>query len=218
MNNFMTSANEAADRLAKIESEEQRRRSKFEQIERWYMEHKHVDGRSAAVPTSERVSDGEIPAPVAVDVVPAPQFVVDVPTARRPAINLAPAQRSRSDDADKTELIRYPDGDAYEGQVSGGKKHGRGTFTFANGDKYVGEFKDDQRNGRGVYIYKSGARYDGDFVDGKRHGRGAYRYANGDSFEGTFDNGKKSGAGVYTYADGAQVRGTWENDALLAPE
>ena len=28
------------------------------------------------------------------------------------------------------------------------RKHGQGTYTYANGDKYVGEYKDDKRTVR----------------------------------------------------------------------
>jgi len=34
------------------------------------------------------------------------------------------------------------DGRKYVGEWKNGKKHGQGTYAFANGDKYVGEYKD----------------------------------------------------------------------------
>ncbi len=36
------------------------------------------------------------------------------------------------------------------------KKHGQGTYTFANGDKYVGEFKDDMIHGQGTQTFADG--------------------------------------------------------------
>ena len=41
----------------------------------------------------------------------------------------------------------------YEGQFKDGKRHGQGTFFYANGDKYEGQFKDDLKNGLGTYEY-----------------------------------------------------------------
>ncbi len=46
--------------------------------------------------------------------------------------------------------------DKYVGEFKDGKKHGQGTFTYANGDKYVGEFKDGYtKHGQGTYLLYS---------------------------------------------------------------
>ena len=42
-----------------------------------------------------------------------------------------------------------PDGDKYVGEYKDDKRHGQGTYTYANGDKYVGEYKDDKMTVRG---------------------------------------------------------------------
>ena len=44
----------------------------------------------------------------------------------------------------------YPNGDKYEGQWKGDKKHGQGTFSFADGDKYVGQWKEGNKHGQGT--------------------------------------------------------------------
>ena len=55
----------------------------------------------------------------------------------------------------------------YIGLYKDGKRHGQGTFTWADGDKYVGEFKDDKRHGQGTYTYASGTVERGYFMNGE---------------------------------------------------
>ena len=49
------------------------------------------------------------------------------------------------------------DGSNYEGLVREGKCHVRGVLRYANGDRYEGEYKDNYMNGLGVYVWKNGA-------------------------------------------------------------
>lgn len=35
-----------------------------------------------------------------------------------------------------------------------GKRHGQGTYTYANGDVYNGEWVDDKKHGQGIYQYR----------------------------------------------------------------
>ena len=44
----------------------------------------------------------------------------------------------------------------YKGEYKDNKRHGQGTFTFADGEKYEGEYKNGKRNGKGTYYYASG--------------------------------------------------------------
>lgn len=44
----------------------------------------------------------------------------------------------------------------YEGQYHENKRHGRGTFVFADGSQYVGEYKADKKHGLGTYTYPNG--------------------------------------------------------------
>ena len=41
------------------------------------------------------------------------------------------------------------------------KKHGKGTYTYANGDKYIGEWKKGSRHGQGTFAHASGRVEDG---------------------------------------------------------
>ena len=47
-------------------------------------------------------------------------------------------------------------GHKYTGEWQDNKKHGQGTYFYADGDKYVGEFKDDNFHGQGTYTYADG--------------------------------------------------------------
>ena len=80
--------------------------------------------------------------------------------------------------------IQYEGGDTYEGEWStDGKRHGRGTLTFANKARYVGEFVNGFFQGLGVLTLSDGARYEGSFEVGKYHGYGVYTAASGMKYE-----------------------------------
>lgn len=112
----------------------------------------------------------------------------------------------------------------YEGQESGGKKHGIGRIIYEqgpiiegnfsqdvfegegrlikdNGDIYKGFFKQGKAEGKGQYIKKDGETYDGTFKADKPHGQGILKYANGNKYEGNFVDGVKEGKGTLTLAN-----------------
>ena len=41
----------------------------------------------------------------------------------------------------------------YEGDLTKGKKHGKGTYVWLNGNKYIGEWKDNIINGKDEFIF-----------------------------------------------------------------
>lgn len=48
----------------------------------------------------------------------------------------------------------YVNGDTYEGEWRGHKRHGYGTYTYADtGSQYVGTWKDGVRNGHGELVH-----------------------------------------------------------------
>ena len=181
-------------RLAEIEQADAARNSKLEEIQQQHRE--LVAGRTRVENApAPRVIDNEVNIR-ARPVDPPPIHVPPVPQGQR-------------------EIITYPDGTRYEGEIRDGKKHGQGTFTFGNGDKYAGEFVSDMRHGQGTYYYAAGDRYVGQFMKGRRHGIGTYYYVNGDVFQGPYVDGKMNGRGVYTCADGQRIEGMWQDDALV---
>ena len=108
--------------------------------------------------------------------------------------------------------IEYDGGDVYEGETRNGKRHGRGTYTWADGDFYEGDWRDGKRCGRGkliqygkspsgeTYVKRS---YDGEWLDSKEHGHGIC--VEGDFgmekmdkvFEGEWVNGKRQGRFIW---------------------
>jgi hypothetical protein len=86
----------------------------------------------------------------------------------------------------------------YRGEFRAGRKHGRGTKTWANGDRYEGEFVQDRKEGTGVYVFGrgpwAGERYEGAFLNDRRHGHGTYRWASGDVYAGPWEADRAMGA------------------------
>lgn len=62
-------------------------------------------------------------------------------------------------------------GNGYTGDFQGGKRHGTGTFLWADGSFYDGKWEDDLPNGYGIlYDAVENIQYKGNFTDGKREG------------------------------------------------
>ena len=112
--------------------------------------------------------------------------------------------------------VEYDGGDVYEGEILNGKRHGHGTYTWADGDTYEGDWKDGKRCGRGKLIQygksPSGETYmkysyDGEWLDSKEHGHGIC--VEGDFgmekmdkvFEGEWVNGKRQGRFVWYFTN-----------------
>jgi len=65
--------------------------------------------------------------------------------------------------------FKFNDG-AYEGEWSGGLRHGHGVMRYDNGNTYDGEWRLDVSCGRGKALYAGGIAYEGEFEGGKKHG------------------------------------------------
>jgi hypothetical protein len=52
----------------------------------------------------------------------------------------------------------------YDGEFESGRRHGTGTFFYANGSKYAGQWVDNIKSGHGVYTYQDGHIYEGMFA------------------------------------------------------
>ena len=61
----------------------------------------------------------------------------------------------------------YINGDVYDGEWKADKRHGHGTYTYADtGSRYVGSWRDGQRNGHGELIHAN-HKFVGKFTDDK---------------------------------------------------
>ena len=56
----------------------------------------------------------------------------------------------------KKKLILYSNGDKYEGELKGKKKHGYGIFTWADGSTFTGDWKDDKKHGHATFVEANG--------------------------------------------------------------
>ena len=52
--------------------------------------------------------------------------------------------------------------------------HGQGLLRYENGDQYEGTFFDGQRHGKGRMVWKEGHWYEGDWLRDRRHGEGKF--------------------------------------------
>ncbi|KAL8274599.1 hypothetical protein Esti_001502 [Eimeria stiedai] len=100
--------------------------------------------------------------------------------------------------------IRWPSGATYRGQVAGGLRHGRGTYTSADRRfVYEGEWHQGTPNGWGVLDCSDGTQYRGEWVGGRRHGFGVQTSSNGSRYEGQWVEGKQEGQGVMLWNEPA---------------
>ena len=115
------------------------------------------------------------------------------------------------DCTDGVGMTRYTDGDTYQGAFVGGRRHGRGTYTWASGETVSGDWISGDVV-RGVRRYTNGNVYDGEIRNWKRHGEGTMTYADGDVYTGGWAESLRSGTGRYTWTDGAVFEGDYVND------
>ncbi len=87
-----------------------------------------------------------------------------------------------------------------------GDKNGYGMVRFENGDYYEGFFKNGLRNGPGGYIYANGNSYIGMWSNDLKDGYGILKWNDGSQFSGYFSNDTYNGEGIYiNYKKGTQA-------------
>ncbi len=102
----------------------------------------------------------------------------------------------------------------YVGDTKDKKRHGFGTFTYANGVQYIGEWKDDTPDGQGTLTIPDGTKYVGEWKNGSLNGHGTYIWPDGKKFVGEFKNGPIDGVGTMTWPNGDQYIGEWKDDKM----
>ncbi|KAI8428008.1 hypothetical protein MSG28_002307 [Choristoneura fumiferana] len=137
---------------------------------------------------------------------------------------------------DERALVRFRNGNLYEGNISMKCMHGEGRFQWADGTVYFGQFKDNEINGKGMIQWKDDTWYEGEFAGNLRHGHGLYvnsraqrSYAGGwhlatkhgkgviyysktfkNSYDGEWVHNVRHGLGSREYCEASGYKGEWE--------
>mmetsp|Transcript_13066 Transcript_13066/g.15596 ORF Transcript_13066/g.15596 Transcript_13066/m.15596 type:complete len:685 (-) Transcript_13066:145-2199(-) len=106
----------------------------------------------------------------------------------------------------------------YKGVFKHGKRHGSGSFSFADGRSFNGEWVEDMFV-EGTMNYVNGDVFRGFWVNGLKDNRGVYEHVNGKKYDGYWKMNEKHGPGVLSVKDdrgkGWQC---WENDRVIKME
>ncbi|XP_047041997.1 radial spoke head 10 homolog B-like [Helicoverpa zea] len=102
---------------------------------------------------------------------------------------------------DEKAIIRFRNGNVYEGNISSKCMHGEGRFQWKDGTVYLGNFKDNEMHGKGTIHWKNDTWYEGEFAGNLRHGKGLYVDSRTQrSYTGGWHYGTKHGEGVIYYS------------------
>ena len=111
-------------------------------------------------------------------------------------------------------IIKYKNGDYFEGTFVNDKREGYGKLIYKNGDKYEGLFKNDYKKGYGVLYYKNGdyIYYKGNWSKDNFNNEGILKFKNENLYNGNFYNGKMEGYGKMIYKNGYKYKGEWKDN------
>merc|ERR1719457_136587 len=105
-----------------------------------------------------------------------------------------------------TNVLVFPDGSIYRGEIVRFKPDGKGILTRKNNSTHDGEWRDGYAQGYAKAVYPNGDTYEGFFQKGKRNGEGKY-VSRAFEYTGTWENGKMNGNGKIVYVDGREYEG-----------
>ncbi len=109
------------------------------------------------------------------------------------------------------QIITYPDGSQYTGELINGKPGGQGRIQWANGDSYEGQWRNEQPHGRGKKTFLDGSIYEGEFANGQQDGKGQLTYPDGTVYSGDWQSGAPNGQGKFAFKEA----GTYEGAVYL---
>lgn len=110
--------------------------------------------------------------------------------------------------------LELEDGASYEGQMLSGKKHGMGTFSYANGSSYTGQWVEDMQEGVGFEHLSDGSQYEGEFRAGLKEGEGTFTWTSGGQYRGEFVKNQMDGRGRFKWKDGREYTGDWRKSVM----
>ena len=106
-------------------------------------------------------------------------------------------------------VIRFENGDVYEGPFVDGQLNGHWVLRWASGTIGEGPIVDGQQNGHWVIRFENGTVEEGPYVDGQQNGHWVRRSASGDASEGSYVDGKRNGHWVerivFEFLGGGQI-------------
>ena len=122
-------------------------------------------------------------------------------------------------------VMKWTNGDVYEGNFVNGARNGEGWLHFADGSYYFGDWADNLMHGCGTRRFPNGNTYRGSYKRGKRDGKeGHFEFVNGNVYEGEFEDDMFHGQGIFTYKNGVTYQGGFckgkrqGNGAYLKPD
>ena len=96
-------------------------------------------------------------------------------------------------------VYTYANGDVWDGDMRGWRRHGSGELRCADGRLYSGDCVADRKEGQGTYEDADGL-YSGGWANDQREGEGVMEYRDGRRYEGAFSHDRRHGRGVLYYA------------------
>lgn len=111
----------------------------------------------------------------------------------------------------------WADGAKYTGQWINNKAEGHGRYESSEGEVYEGAWKDDRANGIGTFTSKLGSIYSGEWLNDLQHGKGTESWPDGLKYEGQFSEGNKHGVGRQSFPDGSVYEGSFRHNVIEGP-
>ncbi len=109
-----------------------------------------------------------------------------------------------------TKVIKYDNGDRYDGKVRFGRRNKQGRMTFSNGNVYEGNWVNDKPEGEGLLLTKNNIEYFGLWKG--MNGFGKIKFPDGRIYKGDWDTLRRKGPATVSYPDGGLFQGTFKND------
>ncbi|CCW65132.1 unnamed protein product [Phytomonas sp. EM1] len=108
-------------------------------------------------------------------------------------------------------IMRYYNGDVYEGKWFNNRRHGQGKLLRADGEIYEGMWERDERHGAGTIQSIDGTCFKGMLEHNLRSGEGVMVFTNGDEYYGNFSRNHIDGHGTMRFKNGDVYVGNWKN-------